>query len=584
VTEPPNPDQPETAPEISPAPKRSSTRKIVLVGLTCVALLIAAGGFVSVRAASARSTRRQQASAAAARFLATWESGNLSALPAQTVTGSTAVAQAYASLDLALGLSTKSVSAQTAAPSSKAVAAALPVHVEVGAPLGSGALITVPTTITVDVPGLGPWSEHAQLRVQAVGSRALIDWSPASISPALKAGDHVKMTRNVPDRGAILGTDGQALPVSAWVSELVGTLGPATSAQAKADPTLRIGDLVGQSGLEMASDAKLRGAASGDLRVVDSAGNTVVTLTRWAGRTPQPVTSTVNPTMQAVAAQVIANTGHPSALVAIDARTGAVLAAASNPTGYPRALLGEYPPGSTFKMVTLTAALLAGHTLNDPISCTPSVTVDGYTMRNAGGEAFGTIPLRTAFALSCNTAFIHLAESLPQGQLATAATLLGCDTGHAPLSVPSYGCSYPANATGSAYAASAIGQGTVLVSPLAMADIAAAADSGTWHQPHVTPGAAPVSHLLPPAVAAGLRDGMRAVVTSGTGVPANLPGTPVYGKTGTAEHGAGSNPPTDAWFAAFRGDVALAVIVEDAGFGESVAAPIAANFLRAVTH
>jgi Penicillin binding protein transpeptidase domain len=564
--------------------KRTNTRKILLVGLTCVALLIAAAGFVAVRAASARSTQRQQASAAAARFVQTWASGNLSALPAQTVTGSTAVAQAYASLDLALGLSTKSIRAQTAAPSSKAEAAALPVHVEVGAPVGSGTLITVPTTITVDVPGLGPWSEHAQLRVQAVGDRALIDWSPASISPALKAGDHIKMTRSVPERGAILGTDGQALPLSANVSDLVGALGPATSAQAKADPTLRIGDLVGQSGLEQASDATLRGAASGDLRVLDAAGHTVVTLARWAGHTPKPVPSTVNPTMQAVAAQVIANTGHPSALVAVDSRTGAVLAAASNPAGYSRALLGEYPPGSTFKMVTLTAALTAGRTLASPTLCTPTVTVDGYTMRNAGGESFGTIPLRTAFALSCNTAFIHLAESLPTGTLAAAATLLGCDTGHAPLTVPSYGCSYPAGATGSAYAASAIGQGTVLVSPLAMADIAAAADSGTWHQPHVSPGAAPASHLLPAAVTAGLHDGMRAVVTSGTGVPANLPGTPVYGKTGTAEHGTGSNPPTDAWFAAFRGDVALAVIVEDAGFGESVAAPIAANFLRAVTH
>ena len=582
MTEPQNPDQPETAAGLSPAPRRSNTRKIIVVGLTCVALLIAAGGLVSVRAASARSTRRQQASAAAARFLQTWASGNLSALPAQTVTGSKALTQVYASFDLALGIATKPPATSSAATSSK-TAAALPIHIQLGAPLGSGELITVPATATIDVPGLGPWSEHIQIRVRAVGDRALIDWSSASISPALKSGDQVRVTRTVPRRGAILGTDGQALPVSADVSELVGTVGPATSAQAKADPTLRVGDLVGQSGLQGTSDVALRGAASGDLSVLDPAGHTVATLARWAGRTPQTVPSTVNPAMQAVAAQVLAQTGHPSALVAIDARTGAVLAAASTPAGYPRALLGHYPPGSTFKMVTLTAALLAGHTLNDPTSCTPTVTVDGFTMHNAGGEAFGTIALRRAFALSCNTAFIHLAENLPHGTLATAATLMGCNTGHAPLPVPSYGCSFPADATGSAYAASAIGQGTVLVSPLAMAAIAAAADSGTWNQPHLTPGAAPASHPLPPAVTAGLHDGMRAVVTSGTGTPANLAGTPVYGKTGTAEHGTGKNPPTDAWFAAFRGDVAVAVIVEDGGFGESVSAPVVASFLRAVT-
>ena len=194
-----------------------------------------------------------------------------------------------------------------------------------------------------------------------------------------------------------------------------------------------------------------------------------------------------------------------------------------------------------------------------------------------------SIPLQQAFAVSCNTSFINLAENLPTGALGSAAKLLGCDTGHAPLTVPSFGCSYPADATGTAYAASAIGQGTVLTSPLAIADIAAAADSGTWHQAHLTPGAAQVSHPLPAAVAAGLRQGMRAVVTSGTGTGANLSGTPVFGKTGTAEIGSGKNPPTDAWFAAFRGNVAVAVVVQDAGFGATAAVPVAATFLRAVT-
>jgi cell division protein FtsI/penicillin-binding protein 2 len=124
----------------------------------------------------------------------------------------------------------------------------------------------------------------------------------------------------------------------------------------------------------------------------------------------------------------------------------------------------------------------------------------------------------------------------------------------------------------------------VLTSPLAIAAIAAAAGSGTWHQTHITPGAAPASHPLPAAVASGLREAMRAVVTSGTGTSANLPGTPVYGKTGTAEIGSGSNPPTDAWFAAFRGNIAVAVVVEDAGFGATAALPVVTSFLTTVTH
>ncbi len=555
-----------------------------MIGLICVALLAGVGVFVVVRAKSAASMRRQQASVAAAQFLRAWASGNLSALPAQTVTGSAAVGQAYASLDLALGLSTKPGGTIGAHPTSTSSAAGLPIKVQIGTPIGSGELITVPATVTIDVPGLGPWRDPIELRVRASGSRALIDWSPQAIAPALKVGDHVQVTRTVPRRGAILGADGQPVPNTFDVSALVGAVGPATTAQAKADPTLRPGELIGQSGLQAASDATLRGAPSGNLTVVDSAGHAGVTLVRWVGRAPAPVPSTVNPTMQAAAAQAISHTGHPSALVAIDARTGAVLAAASNPAGYPRALLGRYPPGSTFKMVTLTAALTAGRTLTSPTACSPTAVVDGYTFRNASGEAFGTIPLQQAFAVSCNTSFINLAQSLPNGTLTAAAKLLGCDIGHAPLPVPSFGCSYPAGATGTAYAATAIGQGTVLTSPLSIASIAAAADSGTWNQPHLTPGAAPVSHPLPAAVATGLQGAMRAVVTSGTGTGANLPGTPVFGKTGTAEHGSGKNPPTDAWFAAFRGDVAVAVIVEDAGFGATAAVPVAADFLRAVTH
>ena len=472
--------------------------------------------------------------------------------------GSAGVAAAYASADLALGIGLEAGRAGSARPSTTPQAVSLPIKVALGAPVGSGEVITVPATVTVDVPGLGTWRDPVRLRVRTSGDKPLIDWSPAAIAPALSAGNHLRLTRSVARRAAILGTDGQPVPAGSDMSALLGTVGPASAAQAKADPTLRLGELIGQSGLQAANDSTLRGAPTGDLAVVNPAGTVA-------------------------AARAIANTGHPSALVAIDASTGGVLAAASSPAGYPRALLGHYAPGSTFKMVTLTAALMAGRTMASPTSCTPTVTVDGYTMRNAGGESFGTIPLQQAFAVSCNTSFVHLAESLPTGTLARAATLLGCNTGHAPLTVPSFGCSYPSGATGTSYAASAIGQGTVQTSPLAIASIAAAAASGTWHQTHVTAGASPVSHPLSPAVATGLQKAMRAVVTSGTGTGANLPGTPVYGKTGTAEHGTGTNPPTDAWFAAFRGNIAIAVLVEDAGFGATAAVPVAARFLNAVT-
>jgi tRNA threonylcarbamoyladenosine modification (KEOPS) complex Pcc1 subunit len=104
AAEPQNPDQHQSADATTFSPRRSR-RKLVLVAGTCVALVIAAGTIVLVRAASARSTRRLQASQAAARFIRTWQAGDATALPAQTVTGATGVGQAYAFLDVALGIS-----------------------------------------------------------------------------------------------------------------------------------------------------------------------------------------------------------------------------------------------------------------------------------------------------------------------------------------------------------------------------------------------------------------------------------------------------------------------------------------------
>ena len=128
-------------------------------------------------------------------------------------------------------------------------------------------------------------------------------------------------------------------------------------------------------------------------------------------------------------------------------------------------------------------------------------------------------------------------------------------------------------------AAAAIGQGRVEASPLLIASMSAAVASGTWQQPRLVPGegaAAP----LPDGVAGQLQELMRAVVTSGTGRAADLPGTPVHGKTGTAQYGSGDPPPTHAWFAGYRGDVGFAVLVPGGGFGAEVAAPVAARFLR----
>ena len=166
-------------------------------------------------------------------------------------------------------------------------------------------------------------------------------------------------------------------------------------------------------------------------------------------------------------------------------KTGAVLAIVNHPyDGYGRAVRGQYPPGSTFKIVTATAALMSGKSAATPLDCSSTVSVDGETFHNSESEAYGPIDLETAFAKSCNTAFVRLEQELPAGAFAKAAALYGMSTLPAseqktgPLPIASFGGSVPTPNDAADAAAEAFGQGRIVVSPLQMASIAAAAGVG----------------------------------------------------------------------------------------------------------
>src|SRR5450631_2200564 len=186
VSETQNPEQVQAAAGGKPPRKWSSPGRLLIIGVLCLALLAGTGLVVVARARSADSQRRQQASAAAGQFLRTWATGNLSALPAQTVGGSAVVATAYASVDRALGIAPTTGQPGTVHPTATPQTAPLPIKVTLGSPTGSGELITVPATLAIDVPGLGTWRDQVRLRVRTSGSKALIDWSPAAIATALK--------------------------------------------------------------------------------------------------------------------------------------------------------------------------------------------------------------------------------------------------------------------------------------------------------------------------------------------------------------------------------------------------------------
>jgi cell division protein FtsI/penicillin-binding protein 2 len=194
------------------------------------------------------------------------------------------------------------------------------------------------------------------------------------------------------------------------------------------------------------------------------------------------------------------------------------------------------------------------------------------------------VPLRTAFAQSCNTTFIQQAVQLPDGALAAAAASYGVGT-QWKLPVGIFSGAVPATSTGTTKAADAIGQGQVLMSPAELALVAAAIASGKPAGPVEVVGAAPAGQAPagpPQTVLDPLRSMMREVVLSGTAKALAGRGQ-VYGKTGTAEFGSKTPPDAHGWFMGYQlggpqGDIAFAVLVEG-GQSSSTAVAVTNAFL-----
>jgi cell division protein FtsI/penicillin-binding protein 2 len=370
---------------------------------------------------------------------------------------------------------------------------------------------------------------------------------------------------------------------------LLGSVGPVTADDLKElGAPYQTGDQVGHgNGLEAAFERRLAGTPSGEVRLAGKDGEAVKVLHRFEGEAGRPVETTLDPMAQRAGENALEPVGKPAALVALRPSTGDLLAVVNTPfEGYNRALLGRYPPGSTFKVVTAAALLAGGLRPGDPVDCPKEARVGGRTFGNFEDEVLGRIPFSSAFANSCNTAFVQqAARRLDGDELVSAAARFGFGLDPSP-GIPAVTSKVPAPADKAELAAEAFGQGRVTASPLQMALVAATVADGRWHHPTLLSGEAAQSdgsaespEPLDAKVATTLRALMRQVVTEGTAAPAGLPGK-VGGKTGTAEFGTGDPLPTHAWFIGFRGDLAFAVVVEDGGVGGRVAAPVAARFLR----
>lgn len=417
-------------------------------------------------------------------------------------------------------------------------------------------------------------------------------------------------------------------PSRTFARAVLGTVGEATAEQIEAsEGALSAGDVTGIGGLQQQYDEQLRGtdavvirAQRADLtreQIQSAATDPRRVLFEVAPEPGTPLKTTIDPTLQALAETTLEDVGPASAIVALRPSSGAVLAVASGPgsNGYNTAMLGQYAPGSIFKMVDSLAMFRNGLTPDSKVECTPTLTVDGRTFKNADGypeSSLGSVTLRDAFAHSCNTAFIAARDTVSQGQLEAAALAMGIAVEAPSLGADAFLGSVPGEAAGTEHAASMIGQGKVLLSPLAAAMMAGSVAKGAPVSPQLVlnpdggaaaagttsgstaPAAQPSATAtaetpstasgepITAAEAASLGDMMRAVVTSGhAGFLAGVPGAPVGAKTGTAEFGKETPPKTHAWIVAVHGDLAVAVFVEDGGLGATTSGPLLKEFLTA---
>ncbi|MHA6625928.1 penicillin-binding transpeptidase domain-containing protein [Pseudonocardia sichuanensis] len=340
------------------------------------------------------------------------------------------------------------------------------------------------------------------------------------------------------------------------------------------------------TGVRAEAAPQLEGVPGWSVRVVDGSGAAVRTLAEHEPRSGTTVTIGMDRTIQAAAEDAVEPVAQQAMLVAVSASTGDLLAVAQNTAADaegPLALTGRYPPGSTFKVVTAAAAMAEdGVTAATPLPCPPATVIGGREVPNAGRFGLGTVPLRTAFARSCNTTFAQLAVDLEPGALPAAGLRFGIGADYAVPGITTITGSVPTAAEQVLRAENGFGQGEVLASPFGVALAAATVARGEPVVPQLFRDR-PTEVLVPaaapdPAVLEQLRTMMRAVVTEGTA--STLAGLgEVHGKTGTAEFTADGR--AHGWFMGYRGDVAFAVLVVD-GASAAPAVGVAERFLGAL--
>lgn len=381
---------------------------------------------------------------------------------------------------------------------------------------------------------------------------------------------------------------------------ITGTVGTDDSPQLRQEGLpYQPGTTIGLSGLEAVYQRQLAGMPMTEVVTEDARGHLVSVLKQWPGQQGSPVRTTLDSRVQAAALRAVRSVHAAAAIAAVSPGTGNILAVAGHSARHQRlttsdVLDGRYPPGEAFTIVSTAALLGTGFSVDTEIPCAEVKDVGGKTFTNdSPNPGVGAQPpFRTDFAAGCGTAFAGLSRLLTGNQLGAAAASFGLGANWR-LPLPSFSGLVPSASDDAARAAETIGDGGVLVSPLAMALVAGDVASGGTRSPTLVttgdPGgsaqdATPTASLRP-GLTDSLRSLMRASVSGGAASAAgaaDLPGRPVFGQVGRAPLESKAGRTWANWFVGYRGNIAFAVL-EIGGPGTAStggAAALAARFLQ----
>ncbi|MBV9915241.1 MAG: penicillin-binding protein 2 [Solirubrobacterales bacterium] len=439
--------------------------------------------------------------------------------------------------------------------------------------------------------------EAKSLNDNPLNARTLIDELKIKRGRILAA-DGTVLARSVPERGGIWS---RTYPTGQLFAQPVGY---SIARQGRA------------AGLERSRGDALRGLQTGLSSVFGQ-------LTRQ--RVGDDVYTTLDPKAQRLAFNQLA--GQAGSVVAIDPRTGAVKVMAAIPsyddnhpdaTGanvstFNRSTQSGYPPGSTFKVVTASAAIDTGqYTPSSVVNGRSPINVSGVPLANDNNQPFGDIDLTTALTFSVNTVWAQVAGHLGRNTMTRYMKRFGFYS-KPPLDLPADEMSVsqpwsfgrhsrplPPGSPSEDIGRIGIGQGGLQVTPLQMAMVAAAvANGGKLMRPRLTDRIVDqdgrtvrtikpsvYSQVMTSSSASQVAQMMKQVVDEGTGTAAQLGNIDVAGKTGTAQVGPVGSNLTQPWFIGFapvqNPKIAVAVTVErsQGGFGGTVAAPIASAVIQ----